>query len=187
MATLRELLGEAYKEGMTFDEIESVLASKKLADLSTGEYVSKGKAQDYEKRMKEAEKKLAEKLTDDEKEQAERAKREEYYKALERENAKHKYTSKLSKTIKDETVLAELAELYANGDYEAALDKQNEYLAKEHSEIEKRVKQELMKQNPSPHAESTNGGTMTKEKIMAIKDPVQRQAEIAKNITLFTN
>lgn len=40
MATLRELLGSAYKEGMTLEEAEKALASKRLADLSTGEYVS---------------------------------------------------------------------------------------------------------------------------------------------------
>ena len=44
--TIKELLGEAYKEDMTLAEIESALAGKKLADLSTGEYVSKKKYDD---------------------------------------------------------------------------------------------------------------------------------------------
>ena len=44
--TLKELLGEAYREDMTFAEIESALAGKKLTDLSTGEYVSKKKYDD---------------------------------------------------------------------------------------------------------------------------------------------
>lgn len=44
--TIKELLGDAYKEDMTIAEIESALAGKKLADLSTGEYVSKKKYDD---------------------------------------------------------------------------------------------------------------------------------------------
>lgn len=43
MATLQELLGNDFKEGMTFDEINSAIAKKNIADLATGNYVSKGK------------------------------------------------------------------------------------------------------------------------------------------------
>ena len=43
MATLRELLGSAYKDGMTLQEAESALSGKNLVDLSTGDYVSKSK------------------------------------------------------------------------------------------------------------------------------------------------
>lgn len=46
MATLRELLGEAYREGMSFEDVENALKGKKLFDLSTGEYVSKAKYED---------------------------------------------------------------------------------------------------------------------------------------------
>ena len=56
MATLKDILGEAYREDMTLADIESALADKKLADLSSGEYVSKGKLTDYETLMKKAEK-----------------------------------------------------------------------------------------------------------------------------------
>lgn len=68
---LKELLGDAYKDGMTFDEISAALSSKKLADLSTGKYVNKEMA-DAEKTKLENEKKdletqLNAKLTDDEK------------------------------------------------------------------------------------------------------------------------
>lgn len=46
MATLRELLGSSYKEGMTVEEAETALSGKKLVDLSTGDYVSKAKYDD---------------------------------------------------------------------------------------------------------------------------------------------
>lgn len=41
---LKEILGDAYKEGMTFDEISTALGDKNLADLSNGDYVRKDKA-----------------------------------------------------------------------------------------------------------------------------------------------
>lgn len=185
MATLKDILGEAYREDMTLADIESALSDKKLADLSSGEYVSKGKLMDYETRAKKAEKALAEKLTEEEKAQIELAKREEYYKALEKENNRNKYISKLGKTIKDEKVLNEIADLYADGDYASAIDKQNEYLAKYHGELEKTIKAELLKQNPQPMAQSGNNSYKTKDEIMAIKDTATRQKAIADNLNLF--
>lgn len=188
MATLRELLGESYKENMTLSEIESALSGMKLADLSSGDYVSKGKLTDYENRAKKAEKALAEKLTEEEKAQIELAKREEYYKALEKENNRNKYLSKLGKVIKDEKVLSEIADLYANGDYSSAIDKQNEYLSKYHSEMEKTIKADLMKQNPQPTPQNSGKTTYkSKDEIMAIQDTTTRQQAIAENINLFKN
>lgn len=43
MPELKELLGDAYKDGMTFDEINAALKDRKIVDLATGEYVGKGK------------------------------------------------------------------------------------------------------------------------------------------------
>lgn len=40
---LKDLLGEAYKEGMTFDEVQTALQGKNLVDLSTGGYVDVNK------------------------------------------------------------------------------------------------------------------------------------------------
>ncbi len=165
MATLKDILGEAYRDDMTLADVESAIATMKLADLSSGDYVSKGKLTDYETRMKRAEKALADKLTEEEKAQIELAKKEEYYKALEKENARNKYITKLGKTIKDEKVLTEIADLFAEGDFTTAIDKQNEYLAKYHSEMEKTIKADLMKQNPQPNPANPNGNSITKEQF----------------------
>ena len=185
MATLKDILGESYKEDMTLADIEKAIANMKLADLSSGEYVSKGKLTDYETRMKKAEKALADKLTEEEKAQIELAKKEEYYKQLEKENNRNKYLTKLGKTIKDEKVLGEIADLYADGDFATAIDKQNEYLSKYHSELEKTIKADLMNQNPQPTAQSGNNTYKTKDEILAIKDTATRQQAIADNLTLF--
>ena len=38
---IQELLGTDYKEGMTVDDINTALQGKKIADLSSGEYIRK--------------------------------------------------------------------------------------------------------------------------------------------------
>jgi hypothetical protein len=53
MATLRELLGSSYKEGMTVEEAEKALEGKRLVDLSTGDYVSKAKYEDDTRLLRE--------------------------------------------------------------------------------------------------------------------------------------
>lgn len=52
---LQELLGEAYKENMTIEEVNTALQGKKLADLSTGNYVDVNK---YNKEVKDLQDKL---------------------------------------------------------------------------------------------------------------------------------
>ena len=53
MATLRELLGSSYKEGMIVEEAERALEGKRLVDLSTGDYVSKAKYDDDTRLLRE--------------------------------------------------------------------------------------------------------------------------------------
>ena len=36
--TLKELLGDKYKDGMSFEEIEAAMAGRKFADLTSGDY-----------------------------------------------------------------------------------------------------------------------------------------------------
>ena len=74
---LQEMLGDAYHEGMTIDEINSALQNKKFADLSTGAYVDKNK---YDADIKAANTKAQEaatqlkgKLSEDEQREAEKA------------------------------------------------------------------------------------------------------------------
>ena len=185
MASLKDILGESYREDMSLSDIESAISSMKLVDLSNGDYVAKGKAADYEARMKKAEKALAEKMSAEEKAQAEAEKREEYYKSLEKELARNKYVAKLGKTIKDEKVVEEIADLYAEGKFTEALDKQNDYFAKYHKDMEKNIKADLMKQNPQSTAQNDNLTYKSKDEIMAIKDTQARQKAIADNINLF--
>lgn len=95
-----------------------------------------------------------------------------------------KLSSKLTTHFKDEKVVSNIAKLFAEGKVNEAIDAQNAYLTKYISEMKKTIEDELIANNPDPQPQNASG-VKTKADIMAIKDPVERQAEIAKNLNLF--
>lgn len=165
MATLRELIGDAYNANMTLADIENALNGKNLADLSNGQYVSVGKYNSAIAERDDFKAKYNNTLTEAQRAEQENIERENRYKAIEKQNSIYRYTDKLSTTIKDKTVLTEVATLMADGKFDEAIDKQNTYLVAENAEIEKRVKEELMKQNPQAQAQGGTGGSVTKEQF----------------------
>lgn len=103
---LKELLGDAYKDGMSIDEIDTALSGKKLVDLESGEYVSKGKLTDALNKVKLAEdkaQKISQEYTDfknskmtDEEKANEKAKEDaETLNAIMEENRKYKLKDQL--------------------------------------------------------------------------------------------
>jgi hypothetical protein len=168
MATLKDLLGDAYKADMTFAEIESALNGKNLADLSSGQYVSVGKYNAAIAERDDFKSKYTDTLTEAQKAEQANIERENRYKSIERQNSIYRYTDKLSATIKDKTILGEVATLMADGKFDDAIDKQNAYLATETAEIEKRVKEELMKKNPQAQGKKDDNGAVTKEQFASM-------------------
>lgn len=73
---LKGLLGEAYHEGITAEEVNNFFAGKNFADLSTGQYVDKNKydrdIQALNTTITEKNNALSSKMTDDERASAER-------------------------------------------------------------------------------------------------------------------
>lgn len=71
---LKNVLGEAYHEGITAEEVNNFFAGKSFADLSTGQYVDKNKyerdIQTLNATITEKQNALNAKLTDDEKRKA---------------------------------------------------------------------------------------------------------------------
>lgn len=103
---LKELLGEAYKDGMTIEDIDTALSSKKLVDLESGDYVSKGKLTDALAKIAIAEKKANDiskeftdyknsQMTDEEKAKAKSEEDAETLKNIMEENRKYKLKDKL--------------------------------------------------------------------------------------------
>jgi hypothetical protein len=68
---LQTLMGDAYKDGITIEEINEFMKGKKLADLSTGQYVDKNKytneVDSLKKQLTDTQNQLSSKLTDEEK------------------------------------------------------------------------------------------------------------------------
>ena len=71
MPTLKEMLGDSYKDGMSFDDVATFFEGKKFADLSTGAYVDKDKfdkqVDSLTTQLNETKSQLNAKLTDEEK------------------------------------------------------------------------------------------------------------------------
>lgn len=92
---LKEMLGDAYKDGMTFDEINNFFADKKFADLSTGNYVDKNKYENEVKTLQEQlsakDTELKNRLSDDER-------------ASLAQQEKDKEIEKLKQMLKDNTI-----------------------------------------------------------------------------------
>ena len=131
----------------------------------------------------EYKRKERERMSDDEKKAASDAEREAHYKDLERRLALSDYSAELDDVV-DAKARTEIVELFADGKIVEALKKFKEFRAKDRAEMEKRIKADLMKQNPQPAAQG-GVGTKTKSEILAIKDAAERQKAIADNIHLF--
>jgi len=162
MASLKELLGDAYKEGITLEEIETALAEKDLVDRTElGEVVSKATfdktASELSALKKELKKLKESSMTAEEKVQAELDKATELQKQYARELAKLKakeifigagltekdYTSLLDVVVsEDEDLTASRAK--------AMVDVINA----QKQAVEKAVKADLLKGTPKPPAGS---------------------------------
>lgn len=189
MATLKEILGDAYKADMTLADIESALNGKNLADLSGGQYVSVGKYNTAISERDDYKTKYTDTLNEAQKAELANAEREERYKAIERENSINRYEKKLSSSVKNEQIRNEIAVLMADGKYDEAIDKQNAYLATETAEIEKRIKDELMKQNPQAQAGNDGAGAITKEQFdqMTVAERTKLYKEQPEKYNEFVN
>ena len=188
MATLKELIGEGYNENLSHAEIDTLLEPKKLVfDLATGDYISIGKHNKAIKIVEEErddyKQKYLDKLTEDEKRAEKDAEREKYYAQLERTNNINEYAKSLSH-ITDEKTRLEIAELLADGKIMDATKKQSEYQANNEAQLRETIKQELLSSNPTPPPVNTTS-TKTKDQIMNISDPFERQKQIEENIDLF--
>lgn len=155
---LKELLGDAYKEGMSFEEIEAALADKELVDPSTlPKSVSKDvfdkTASELSKLKKELKALKEASMTDAEKLQAELDKAKEaqanYNKELSRLRAKEIFvTAGLT-----ETDYASILDVVVSEDEETTKTRAKnmvDLIAAQKAAVEKAVKAELLKSTPKP-------------------------------------
>lgn len=170
---LKEVLGDAYKEGMTFEEVESALESVTIPEDNSAEIErlknalskSNSEAAGYKKQLRE-------KMTEDEqKKQREQEEREELqnkYDKLLRESVITKNKAKLVALGYEEALADETAEAMADGDSDKVFANQQKHLAS----FEKKVRAEALKDTPKPTPDG-DSKTMTLEKFRKLS-PTER-------------
>lgn len=153
MADLKELLGDAYKEDMTFEDINVALAERELVDKSQYDgFVPKtllekanSEAADYKKKWKAAASEQEQKQIEDAEKQAQI---EEELKTLRRASKVSEYEKQHLALKYDEKDAKEIAEALYDGDMETVFR-----LQKKHEEaLQKAIKADLLKDMPTPPA-----------------------------------
>lgn len=151
MADIQSLLGDAYKEGMTLEEINAALADRELVDKSQYDgFVPKSllekansEAADYKKKWKAASSEQEQKAIDDAEKQAAI---EEELKSLRRASKVSDYEKQHLALKYDEKDAKEIAEALYDGDMDTVFR-----IQKKHEEaLQKSIKADLMKQMPTP-------------------------------------
>lgn len=176
----KDLLGDAYKEGMTLEEIEAALSeitppgdsSAEIERLKAALSKSNSEAAGYKKQLRE-------KLTEDEqkaqKDAEEKAELEEKYKKLLHETEVSKTKAKLLALGYEEKLAEETAEAMANGELEKVFSNQQ----KHQQNLEKKIRAEVLKDTPPPVG-GKGDDTMTLEKLQKMS-PEERYEFSIKN------
>lgn len=178
---IKDLLGDAYKEGMTAEEITAALENISPPENNSAEFEkmkaalskSNSEAADFKKQLRA-------KQTEDEaakqKEQEEREELQSKYEQLLHKTSVSDNKSKLLTVGYDEKLADETAEAMANGDLDKVFANQKKHL----EAFEKKVRAEALKDTPKP-TDDGNGKTMTLEKLRGMS--VQERLEYSTNHT----
>ena len=187
MASLKELLGDAYKEGMTIEEIEAALADKDLVDRSTlGEVVSKKTFDKTASELASLKKKLREleesSLTAEEKLKAETERAQELQKQYQRELAKLKAKEIFVTAGLKENEYNSLLEAIVSEDEEITITRAKtmvDVINAQKKAVEQVVKAELLKDTPKPPAgiSAAVGKVDYKKRIEEAREQGDRIAE----------
>lgn len=151
MADIQSLLGDAYKEGMTLEEVNEALAERDLVDKSQFDgFVPKSlldkansEAADYKKKWKAASSAQEQKEIEEAEKQAQI---EEELNTLRRASKVSEYEKQHLALKYDEKDAKEIAEALYDGDMDTVFR-----LQKKHEDaLQKAIKAEMMKQMPTP-------------------------------------
>ena len=160
---IKDLLGDAYKEGMTLAEIETALAdidlptdgSAEIDRLKAALSKSNSEAADYKKQLRE-------KMTAEEAKAKEDAEKyEEIVRerdALLREKTVATHKAKYLALGYDESLAADTAEAMASGEIEKVFANQKKHL----EAVEKKIRADVLKGTPKPEG-GKGSETITKE------------------------
>jgi hypothetical protein len=167
---LKELLGDAYKEGMSFEEIEAALADKELVDPSTlPKSVSKDvfdkTASELSKVKKELKALKEASMTDAEKLQAELDKAKETQANYNKELSKLRAKEIFVEAGLTEKEYSSILDTVVSDDEEVTKTRAKtmiELIANQKKLAEEKLKKELLKDTPTPR-DGGGSSTITKE------------------------
>ena len=181
---IKDLLGDAYKEGMSAEEIAKALEgislptdnSAEIDRLKTALSKSNSEAADLKKQLRE--KMSAEEVKAKEDAESMEALIKERD-ALLREKTVAGYKAKYLALGYDERLANDSAEALANGEFDKVFENQK----KNGETAEKKIRADVLKETPKP--EGGGGKAVSVADIMKIADSDARQTAIAENIELF--
>ena len=168
MASLKDLLGDKYHEGLTVEEIEAALTDVEIPADNTAEVEklrsaltkSNGEAADYKRQLRERMSEEEQRAKDAQDAQADL---ERKYNELLHENQVSKYTANLVGMGYEESLARDTAEAMANGETDKVFANQKKHL----NSVEKRVRAETLKDTPKPAADGSSTA-MTMKQLRAM-------------------
>ena len=175
---IKDLLKDAYKEGMTLEEIEDALKGVEMPvdntagmeKLKNALAKSNSEAADYKKQLRD-------KMSADElkaKEDAEsREKLQNDYDALLKKVTISENKSKLLALGYDEALANDTAEAMVAGELDKVFANQKKHL----DAVEKKIRADVLKKTPTPEG-GAGTDTMTKEKFLKL--PIDEQMKFSK-------
>ena len=155
---IKDLLKDAYKEGMTLEDVEKALESVELPSDGSAEIErlknalskSNSEAANYRKQLNE-------KLTEDERKAKEDAEKQEKlqndYDALLKKVTISEHKAKFLSLGYDDKLADETAEAMANGEFDKVLANQKKHL----EAVEKKIRADVLKDTPEPRGGNGDG------------------------------
>lgn len=170
---IKDLLKDAYKEGMTLEDVEKALESVELPSDGSAEIErlknalskSNSEAANYRKQLNE-------KLTEDERKAKEDAEKQEKlqndYDALLKKVTISEHKAKFLSLGYDDKLADETAEAMANGEFDKVLANQKKHL----EAVEKKIRADVLKGTPEPRG--GNGDSKITLKSLREMSPAER-------------
>lgn len=160
---LKEVLGDAYKEGMTFDEVSAALESMDLVDRSVATQGMVAKSL-FDKKVSELNKKLKDKLSEDEQARMDReaadAQMKEELENLRQYRAVNEHLTRFLKLGYDEQLAQSTAEAMVAQDFEKVFANQQAFLAAHDKAVQKQMT--LANDKRPPAGDAATGQDYTK-------------------------
>ena len=146
---LRELIGDAYKEGMTIEEVSQAIKGLNLVNPDTlPPSVSKETFDKTASELAALKREKKERMSAEEQEQAQRQEVLDQLSALQKENGRMKQEKALLAAGYDAETAAVLAGHIVEGNVDKFVQVQTNWLSKQKESIYAQVKQELLQQTP---------------------------------------